>query len=234
MRRNTTTPDPALADRPLSAGYVHDEIAATLAHCWDSQGQVHACFLAPTGAGRESVMDGSKASGSGNDDYQWLQTVEFTARLLPDGRPEPVRILVAGAKSLGGDSTFWIRAVLRPAATGRTPPWPLFVGGIYDGRTVLQTTGITSTTPAWYEMSGISTTNTRSCLDFPRSDAEAVARLTRSFERQGGIGTSNDPYEPASALLLAVDFYAGYSSGSTGSPAMVGYYLRACPTGYGT
>lgn len=218
--------DLAEADRPLSAHLMRHEIAATLGHVWDSGAQHKAYACPDASATALHTFNGNNVSNkSGNDAYTWFRTVVFPVRLCPDGRPEPIRVMVAGERS---GSNIWIRGVYRWAWSEPVTPWPLS-GDLRDGWNVGQAT-FSSTTQSWKELDSVVDANEQyGILQFP----PGLARVTgwQTFETGSGSASNERDWEPASVALAAVDFYGGFTSGTTGTGEFWGYYIRGCAYG---
>lgn len=209
-------------DRPLSSFLAHDELASSLGHLWLSQGQHYVNFLTPTAQSPITFTSAETASKAGNDAFAHLRSFSWICRLLPDGRPEPVRVRIAAKKGAGGDSSFYIRAHLRPYSAEPFSPWPIPGPGLRDAWNVGQA-AFTSSTLAETEVDGVlSATEMYGVMQLdPREPVGLV-----SWQREAGIGTPDD-WEPIAVPMLTLDLYGGFTGGTTGTPELHGVYVRA-------
>lgn len=215
--------DMAEPDRPLSAQLIRHEVGGMLGHVWDSQAQFKgsACFISTA---LETWTSSDVAAKSGNDAYTWLRTIDFPVRLCPDGRPEPIRVMVAGETS---GSNIWIRGILRWQYEDPPLPWPL--GRYRDGWQAGQAT-FSSATSSWKELdSVVSATEQYGILQFTPGQARLAER--RLFEREGGHDMSDRDFEPTDVVLASIDFWGGFVSGTSGTGSFTGYLIRGCAYG---
>lgn len=216
-----TGTSPAAGDKPLSSGLMAHEIGNNLAFVYDVQSQHVASWHAPDSSGREitfvSSDTGGKTGTAGG--YAHLDTQEFSARLMPDGRPEPMRVLVLGARS---SSDILIRCSMRYANEALRAPSPLNTYGLRDGLNVGQAT-FTSSTPSWKELARCSDASVMYALQMP------VGTVPISRFSQSGTETGRDGWEPALEVRMAIDFWGLYSGGTAGTGALHGYMIRGEP-----
>lgn len=215
--------------QPLSSALVHDELASSLAHLWLAQGQHYVNFFTPS-AGTPISFTSDDTAGKGNHGAgTLLRSFEWTCRLLADGRPEPVRVVVRAKKASGGDSNFWIRCVLRWASREPVFPWPLPNVDMLDGWNVGQA-NFTSSSLAETEIGAVENGLTMNGILQMHPTRRFTLPEPETHQREDGITTADD-WEPVRAASVALDVWGGFTSGTSGAPELHGLYGRAASYG---
>lgn len=219
--------DIAEADRPLDTQLLRHQVAANLGHVWDSGAQ-HKGFAWPAanGSALHTFTGSNVANKSGNDAYTYFRTVVFPVRLCPDGRPEPVRVLVCGSRT---SSDIWIRAVYHWAAQEAPTPWPVTGPALRDGWDVGQAT-FNSSTPSQKEIDSVVSATEQYGILQMTPEASRVPRSLR-FEQEAATYPDESDYEPVVVPFAAVSFWGGFVSGTSGTGSFWGFLIRGCSYG---
>lgn len=213
--------------QPLSSAMMHDEICSSFAALWLAQGQTYVNWFVASGGSPLTFSSADTAGKASNGAFTYLRSFSWVCRLLPDGRPEPVRVVVRAKKASGGDPNFYVRAVLRFATSEPISPWPIPQPGLKNAWNVGQ---------AVFTSSSLAETEIDAVLD--AIDMKGIMQIHPSlglppmarYSREGGITTADD-FEPVEAPMVTLDLYGGFSSGPSGTPELHGCLVRSASYG---